>query len=445
MKDFVWYPSEKIVEHARLTEFARVTGCRDFGELYRWSVTDIASFTESVIRFLNIQFDRPYSSILDLSAGLEWPRWCVDAELNIAASCLAHDSARIALIAESEDGTPEVLTYGRLREQVSRCSAGLRALGIRKGDRVAIYMPMRAETVIALLAITYAGAIAVPLFSGYGPTAIETRLNQTSAKTLIACDSFQRAGKRIDMLGNAQEALSRCRTVEHFVVFAAGPVPGAICWNELFTAEVIPYERTAAEDPLLIIFSSGTSGEPKGIVHSHCSFPVKAAQDMAFNMDIHGGDRISWITDLGWMMGPWLIYGGLLLGATVVLYEGACDWPDPLHSGPSRPNTGWRFSDCPRPWFASLLNTASRTRNRTISPLCAFLPLRANRGNPRPGGGFLKRCGVNPSRLSTIQEAPRSRAAFSRIIPSRQSRRVHSPPHALVLRPMSWTTAANRS
>ena len=329
MSDFAWHPSSETVERARLTEFARATGYRDFEELYRWSITDIASFTENVIRFLKIYFDRSYSSILDLSAGPEWPRWCVDGELNIVSTCLSHDSARTAVIAESEDGAPVILTYGQLREQVSRCSAGLKSLGIRKGDRVAIYMPMRTETVIALLAIAHAGAIAVPLFSGYGPTAIETRLNQTSAKALIACDSFQRAGKRVDMLQNAQEALSRCRTIEHFIVLAEKTVPAAISWNDLFTAGTIPYERTAAEDPLLIIFSSGTSGEPKGIIHSHCSFPIKAAQDMAFNMDIHAGDRISWVTDLGWMMGPWLIYGALLLGATVVLYEGACDWPDP--------------------------------------------------------------------------------------------------------------------
>jgi acetyl-CoA synthetase len=317
-----WTPSAEIVERARLTEFLRFTGCRDFTELHRWSISDVGSFTDRVIRFLDIKFDRPYSSILDLDGGPEWPQWCVGAKLNITASCFAHDPSRAAIIAESEDSSPVTLTYGELREQVSKCAAGLKALGIQKGDRVALYMPMRAETVVALLATVHVGAIAVPLFSGYGPTAIETRLKQTSAKALIACGSFQRGGRRIDMLRNAREALERCPAVEHFILI------GASSWNQLFTVGAAAHEQTSAEDPLMIVFSSGTSGEPKGIVHSHCSFPVKAAQDMAFNMDIHAGDRISWITDLGWMMGPWLIFGALILGATVVLYDGACDWPD---------------------------------------------------------------------------------------------------------------------
>ena len=331
MNKFAWNPGPDIIARARLTEFLRFTALRGFARLYEQSIADVGWFSDNVLRFLKIRFDEPYTSILDLSRGIEWPTWCVNGRLNITESCLHHDDSQTAVIAESETGAMRTLTYGELRAEVAQVAGGLQSLGIRKGDRVAIYMPMAAETIVALLAIGRIGAIAVPLFSGYGPSAIETRLNQTSAKALIGYDRIQKSGKSIDMLATARNALARCPTVEHFIVLSStSQVPeGVVPWSRLFESGPAPYERTSADDPLLIIFSSGTTGEPKGIVHSHISFPVKSAQDMAFQMDVRAGDRISWLTDLGWMMGPWLIYGALLLGATVVLYDGAFDWPAP--------------------------------------------------------------------------------------------------------------------
>jgi acetyl-CoA synthetase len=330
MNEFAWAPGPDVIAHARLTELLRLTGSRDFAHLHERSVADVGWFTEHVLRFLEIRFGQPYTSVLDVQHGIEWPRWCVGGNLNITETCLRHDASRIAVISESESGASQTLTYGELRNAVAHAAHGLESLGIRKGDRIGIYLPMTTETVVALLAIGRIGAVAVPLFSGYGPSAIETRLNQTSAKALIGYDRLQKGGKSIDMLSTAQAALARCPSVEHFIVLSRDQQApaGAVPWSRLFETGEGRYERTSADDPLLIIFSSGTTGEPKGIVHSHLSFPVKAAQDMALQMDVHERDRISWLTDLGWMMGPWLIYGALILGATVVLYDGACDWPD---------------------------------------------------------------------------------------------------------------------
>ncbi len=329
MNEYAWAPTREIVERAQLTKFLRLTSSRDFTELHRRSVSDVPWFTEQVLRFLNIKFDEPYTSVLDLSRGPEWPNWCVNGKLNITESCLNHDESGTAVIWEGEEGAVRQLTFGELRDQVGQAAAGLRALGINKGDTVGIYMPMVPETVVALLALGRIGAIAVPLFSGYGPGAIETRLNHTGAKALITSESFRRAAKRVDMLRTAQAALVRCPNLETLIVVSADDTSkaGTFSWSKLFAFGKADRERTAAEDPLIIIFSSGTTGEPKGIVHTHCSFPIKAAQDIAFNMDIGAGDRISWITDLGWMMGPWLIYGTLILGGTVVLYDGAVDHP----------------------------------------------------------------------------------------------------------------------
>ncbi|MGI8958721.1 MAG: AMP-binding protein [Bryobacteraceae bacterium] len=331
MSEFAWFPTPEIVERAQLAKLLRSTSSRDFTELHRRSISDVPWFTEQLLKFLNIRFDEPYSSVLDLSGGPEWPRWCVNGKLNITESCLSHDGSRTAVIWEGEEGAVRQLTFGELREQVARVAEGLSALGIEKGDTVGIYMPMVPETVVALLGLGRIGAIAVPLFSGYGPAAIETRLNHTDARVLIASKSFRRAGKRVDMLETAKTALARCPGVKTLIVVSAANTSeaGTFPWSKLLEFRKADYERTAAEDPLIIIFSSGTTGEPKGIVHTHCGFPVKAAQDIAFHMDIGAGDRISWITDLGWMMGPWLIYGTLILGGTIVLYDGAADRPAP--------------------------------------------------------------------------------------------------------------------
>jgi acetyl-CoA synthetase len=331
MSDYVWFPTPETIESAQLTHFLRFTSSRDFTELHQRSVSDVPWFTEQVLRFLNIKFDEPYTSVLDLSCGPEWPKWCVNGKLNISESCLNHDETRTAVICEGEQGAVRQLTFGELRNQVARVAAGLRALGIKKRDTVGIYMPMVPETIVGLLALGRIGAIAVPLFSGYGPGAIQTRLKHTGANALITSESFQRAGKRVEMLQIAKTALARCPEVQTLIVVSTDDTSeaGTVAWSKLFAFGKADHERTAAEDPLIIIFSSGTTGEPKGIVHTHCSFPIKAAQDVAFYMDIGAGGRISWITDLGWMMGPWLIYGTLILGGTVVLYDGACEYPGP--------------------------------------------------------------------------------------------------------------------
>jgi acetyl-CoA synthetase len=283
MSEFAWYPTPEIVKRAQLTKFLRLTRSRDFKELHQHSISDVPWFTAQVLQFLGIKFDEPYTSVLDLSRGPEWPEWCVSGKLNITASCLNHDASRTAVIWEDEEGAVRQVSFGELRDQVLRVAAGFRSLGINKGDTVGIYMPMVPETVIALLGLGRIGALAVPLFSGYGPGAIETRLNYTGAKALIAAQNFRRAGKRIDMLQIAKTALARCPEIKTLIVVSTENASDAstFSWGKLFEFGKADYERTAAEDPLIIIFSSGTTGEPKGIVHTHCSFPVKAAQDIA--------------------------------------------------------------------------------------------------------------------------------------------------------------------
>lgn len=331
MTAYAWVPDTETIQRAQLTRFLKQTGHATFEDMYRWSVSDVAGFTESVLGFLRIPFDDPYTQVLDLSAGPEWPQWCVGGSLNIAKACLdPHPDDRPAVIWEGEGGATRTLTYGELRTEVRAFAAGLQRLGVAQGDAVAIHLPMIPETAVALLACAYIGAVAVPLFSGYGPAAIESRIQDVQARVLITADGFHRRGAQVFMREVAEQAAFDCSTIRHVIVVPRlGLASEGLIWNDVLSSGEVPLAKTSAEDLLLALYTSGTTGRPKGILHSHCGFPVKAAQDMAFGTDVGPGTRICWITDIGWVMGPWLIIGALVLGATVCLYDGAPDYPGP--------------------------------------------------------------------------------------------------------------------
>ncbi len=316
---FAWKPSREYIENAQLTRFIRSCGCTGFGELQRRSVSEIPWFTGRVLDFLNLRWRQRPAEILDLSRGLEWPRWCVGGRMNLVDTCLRHEGAAIAVIYEHESGATDTWTYGELKQRVAAWAASFRSLGLGAGDAIGLHLPMTPDTVAALLAIHAIGAIAAPLFSGFGAEAIASRMNDLEAAALITARSFIRRGKIVESGRTAAEAAGACPALKHLLFVEDVPR----LRSRLNT------EERAAEDPAIVIYTSGTTGKPKGIVHTHCGFPVKAAQDMALNIDVHAGERIAWITDLGWMMGPWLIYGALILGATICLYDGAFDYPEP--------------------------------------------------------------------------------------------------------------------
>ena len=340
--EIVWKPGHEQIEGANLTAFMRAHGISDFPELMRRSTEDVAWFTDAVLKFLDIQFYEPYSKVLDLSDGIQFPKWCVDGKMNIAHNCvdkwqLSAFSGRAAIVFEGEEGITQRLTYKDLYRQVNKTANALRSLGLGKGDAVGLFMPMTPEIVIALLAIAKIGGIILPLFSGYGAGAIVSRLADAKAKALFAADGAFRRGKAVEMKSIADESAEQVDSLMHMIVVKRTGQDVNMkagrdhLWSDLIDPQPdsASTEITSAEDPLMIIYTSGTTGKPKGAVHTHCGFPIKAAQDMAFGTDVHAGDVIYWMTDMGWMMGPWQVFGSLLLGATMFLYDGAPDFPAP--------------------------------------------------------------------------------------------------------------------
>jgi acetyl-CoA synthetase len=351
--DIVWKPTPKNVEHANLTAFMRTHAIKDFNELMQKSTSDVAWFTDAILKYLDIHFYEPYSKVVDLSNGIQSPKWCVGGKMNIVHNCVDKyqssvigDHAERSVAWEGEEGATKTLTYEELYKEVNKTANALRSLGLGKGDAIGIFMPMTPEIVIALLAIAKIGGIILPLFSGYGAGAIVSRLADADAKALFAADGMFRRGKAIEMKSIADEAAAQVSTLKHMIVLKrTGQDVNMIAgrdhwWHDLIAlqSDSASTEITSAEDPLMIIYTSGTTGKPKGAVHTHCGFPVKAAQDMAFGTDVHGPryadatrppDVIYWMTDMGWMMGPWQVFGSLLLGATMFIYDGAPDFPAP--------------------------------------------------------------------------------------------------------------------
>jgi acetyl-CoA synthetase len=337
---YQWNPSDDYVEQANVTRLARAHGLAGIDELRARSVADPAWFWDAAVNDLGIRFRHPYSRVLDLRNGIEHPEWFVDGTLNIVDSCLVRwrDEAadRIAVVHEDEGGRVRELSFRQLADEVARAANGLRNIGIGVGDAVAIYLPMIPEAVIACYAVASLGAILVPLFSGFASSAIASRLADAEAKAVIVADTTTRRGRALPLLPQVNLALAQCPTVQHVIVVpngADGPPEyvGAqmVLWSQLTyrDAPLAPVEVDAMH-PLLLGYTSGTTGRPKGAIHTHAGFLTKTASEVAYSFDMEPGGVFCWVTDMGWIMGPLSVFGTHANGATLLLYEGSPDRPD---------------------------------------------------------------------------------------------------------------------
>ena len=344
MTSYQWNPTTDYIEGANVTRLARTHGLAGIDELRARSVQDTAWYWDAAATDLGLRFRTPYSRVLDLRNGIEHPDWFIDGTLNIVDSCLLRwrDEApdRVALVHEDEAGQIRELTFDQLATEVARAARGLRDLGIGAGDAVAIYLPMVPEAVIACYAVASLGAVLVPLFSGFASTAIASRLDDAKAKAVIVADTTTRRGRALPLLPQVNAALAQCPSVRHVIVVPNGSEndrarptknPGAqmVLWPQLVSldAPLAPREVDAMH-PLLLAYTSGTTGRPKGAVHTHAGFLVKTASEVAYSFDVKPDGVFSWVTDMGWIMGPLSVFGTHANGATLLLYEGSPDRPD---------------------------------------------------------------------------------------------------------------------
>ena len=342
MSGYIWEPTPEYIENANVTRLMRRHGIDDFHDLVSRSQEDIEWYWNAAIEDLGIEFFKPYEKVVDDSDGVQWPKWFTGGTINLTFNCVDRHATTErandrALVWEGEDGAVRTLTFADLARAVSQVSAGLEGLGVGRGDRVAVYMPMVPEAVIAMYAIARIGAIYMPIFSGFGAPAVATRLNDAQAKVMITADGFLRRGSVVSMKGTADEAVEQSPSVEKVVVFrrfSDGDVPMGerdIYWDEAFgdgAAAAAP-AALAPETPYMIANTSGTTGKPKGSVHVHGGFLVKIAQEVAYQLDVRPGQLLYWVTDMGWIMGPLEMVGGHANGAGVFMYEGAPNFPEP--------------------------------------------------------------------------------------------------------------------
>jgi acetyl-CoA synthetase len=339
---YSWQPTPEIIEHSNITAQMQRYNIPTYEEFLWRSCDDIDWFWKAFFDDVKFEWMHPYTQTVDMGDGMAWARWFVGGKLNWTYNALdVHvnrgDGEKIALRWEGEEGESRIYTYNQLLQEVNKFSNALLELGVNKGDRIGLWLPFIPEVAIGLLAIARIGAIAVPIFSGYGPEPAAVRLNDSEARFLITADGFFRKYKLIPLKNTVDEALKSVRTVEKVIlVKRAGPdVPVNPKRDVWYDSIVVPQsteytpEPFDADMPCMLIYTSGTTGKPKGALHVHAGFPVKAAQDMFHVFDLKPSDTISWLTDIGWMMGPWLIGGGLILGATIFMYDGAPDHPAP--------------------------------------------------------------------------------------------------------------------
>ena len=426
MSEYAWNPPASWASGSHAAALARTLGVECYHELHALSIAEPELFWDAVVRDLGIPFETPYERVLDASAGPEWARWFTGGRLNITHACVerwaenpAHAGVE-AIAWEDEAGATRSLTYEELAREVARCAEGLEAIGVRAGDAVALLMPMAPEVVIAYYAIAAIGALVVPIFSGFSASAVASRLEDSRAVALITVDAFMRRGRPVPAKAAADDAAARAPTVRNVIVVRHTGEPVTwqdgrdLWWHELLADR--PGTRRAtpvdSEHPFMLAYTSGTTGRPKGAVHVHGGFLVKMASEGRYTGDFQTGDRIHWMTDIGWIMGPWLLANSHGLGLTAMLFDGAPDFPDQGRI--------WRLAQRHRLTFLGVSPTLVRALRQGGDGLLDRVDLSALRlfgstgepWNPEPWLWLFERVGGGEKPIMNISGGTEVAAAF---------------------------------
>lgn len=348
----VWAPGEAVRRRSNLQASMDAAGMAEYADFHAWSVRDPCAFWTHTLERLGIVFARPPDVILDPGGGVRAPRWLPGARLNIVDSCFAADPGRPAVVTPGPDGRSlSTTTYGELESLVNRAANGLRDRGLAPDRAIALYMPLNIECVIAYLAIVRAGSRVVSIADSFPASEVRRRMAIAGASCAVTMDRYVRAGKTIPLYDTVAEA-----GASTIIVVPSAPSDGSSCGDVVPSGGATPSDggttpmggdsppmdghipwpdllssadtfESVTGDPWRttnILFSSGTTGEPKAIPWNHLT-PIKSAMDGFYHQDVHGDDVTAWPTNIGWMMGPWLIYATLVNGACMALYPGAAN------------------------------------------------------------------------------------------------------------------------
>lgn len=342
---YLWTPPPELVEQSNLTAFLRATGRPDYDALAARAEADPAWLMQEVFRFCDVRFYRPYEQMLDVSRGQPWARWCIGGTTNIVLNCLdKHRGTPVwdqtFLVWEGEDKQEQRRqTYREFAGDVSRLAFALRNLGVGKGDVVAIYMPNLPETFVAFFAILKIGAIVMPLFSGFGPSPIQSRLNHGEAKAVITANGTWRRGVPAPLKSVLDIALQAAPSVQHVIVAEREglaidtPMQAGRdhWWNDVASGvdDEMATAEMQAEDPAILLYTSGTTGEPKGCVWTHIGFiGSMVTRDVIICGDFKPSDRFFFFSDMGWMVGAMCACIPSFAGGSLLIAEGTPDFPD---------------------------------------------------------------------------------------------------------------------
>lgn len=318
-----WVPSRDFIKTTNIAWLASQAGVASYDELHRWSVEKREIFWQQVIERLGIRFQKPFTTILDLSPGIEAPIWLAGSRLNIVDSCFTAPPNSPAIVHQSEGGELRTTTVSELAVSANRVAINIKRLGYKPGDALAVVMPMTAEAVAIYLGIIKAGCVAVGIADSFSPREIASRLRLSDARLVFTQDVIVRGEKTLPLYAKLIEAAAPPAVILRTRSKSVTALRSTDCaWDEfLCSDETIEAEVRQPNDPINILFSSGTTSEPKAVPWTQIT-PIKCAMDAHFHLNVKPGDVLAWPTNLGWMMGPWLVFASLLNQAAIGIFDG---------------------------------------------------------------------------------------------------------------------------
>ena len=337
----MWQPTEEQINNSQMMDYMQLVNqkfglsLKKYSQLYDWSIEKAEDFWGSFWEYSQIIHHSPYSQVVDDLGKMPGAKWFDGATLNFAENLLRYRDDKIAILFQGEDGTQSSLTYKELHDQVSRLARSMREMGIVKNDRVAGFMPNIPETIITMLATASIGAIWSSCSPDFGIKGVLDRFQQIEPKLIFAADGYLYNGKTIDCLSKLKNILTYLPSIKKTIIVPftgdsnTNVIKNSMLWNDFLHKDSgdIIFEQLPFDHPLYIMYSSGTTGLPKSIVHSAGGTLIQHLKELKLHTDLTQNDKIFYFTTCGWMMWNWLI-SSLAVGATIVLYDGSPLYPD---------------------------------------------------------------------------------------------------------------------